>query len=257
MPTSTRPATRAGRSGTGSATGSAGRAGSGSTRTASPATPRPAGEAPESVQAEHLDHPDDESAAPREDGRRARRDRNKFTVVDAYLELVREGNPRPSIADVADRSGVSHRSVFRYFSDKDELARTAIDRQLAVAAPLVPLTVGPGAPLPERIERFVERRLELFTFVAPSARLSRSLAALQPVLANELKVTRAFLRSQIRHLFRAELDAMDSAERTSALAALDALCSLEAVDLMRLDQELSAADTAAALRWSMAKLLTN
>lgn len=270
MSPTARPAARAGRSTTGSATGAAGRAGSGSTRTASPATPRPAGVAPGSGRTTDrtgsakvtsddasVEASDDESTAPREDGRHARRDRNKYAVVDAYLELVREGNPRPSIADVADRSGVSHRSVFRYFSDKDELARTAIDRQLAVAAPLVPLTVGPGAPLPERIERFVERRLELFAFVAPSARLSRSLAALQPVLAKELKTTRAFLRAQIRHLFRAELDAMDPAERTSALAALDALCSLEAVDLMRLDQELSAADTAATLRWSMAKLLTN
>ncbi len=255
MSPTARPAARAGRTATGSASGSAGRAGSGSTRTASPATPRPAGEAPGSAPAQET--LDDESTAPREDGRHARRDRNKYAVVDAYLELVREGNPRPSIAEVADRSGVSHRSVFRYFSDKDELARTAIERQLAVAAPLVPLTVGPGAPLSERIERFVERRLELFAFVAPSARLSRSLAALQPVLANELKTTRAFLRSQIRHLFRAELDAMDGIERAAALAALDALCSLEAVDLMRLDQELSAADTAATLRWSIARLLTN
>ena len=217
-------------------------------RGSAPATPTDASDVSEETA---------DDTAPREDGRHARRDRNKYAVVDAYLELVREGNPRPSIAEVADRSGVSHRSVFRYFSDKDELARTAIDRQLAVAAPLVPLTVGPGAPLPERIERFVERRLELFAFVAPSARLSRSLAALQPVLAKELKTTRAFLRAQIRHLFRAELDAMEPAERTSALAALDALCSLEAVDLMRLDQELSAADTAATLRWSMARLLTN
>lgn len=264
MSPTARPATRVGRSTTGSATGSAGRAGSGSTRTASPATPRPAGVAPGSADRrddltneQQDDQQDDEAAAPREDGRHARRDRNKYAVVDAYLELVRDGNPRPSIAEVADRSGVSHRSVFRYFADKDELARTAIERQLAVAAPLVPLTVGPGAPLSERIERFVERRLELFAVVAPAARLSRSLAALQPVLANELKVTRAFLRSQIRHLFRAELDAMDPAERTSALAALDALCSLESVDLMRLDQELSAADTATTLRWSMAKLLTN
>ncbi len=266
MPPTARPAVRAG----GFTTGAAGRAGSGSTRAASPATPRPAGVASGSAPQTPADTSDtsdtsdtaetnaeDESNAPREDGRHARRDRNKYAVVDAYLELVREGIPRPSIAEVADRSGVSHRSVFRYFSDKDELARTAIERQLAVAAPLVPLTVGPGAPLPERIERFVERRLELFAAVAPSARLSRSLAALQPVLANELKTTRAFLRSQIRHLFRAELGAMDAAERTSALAALDALCSLEAVDLMRLDQELSAADTAATLRWSMAKLLTN
>ncbi len=193
---------------------------------------------------------------PREDGRHARRDRNKYAVVDAYLDLVREGNPRPSIAEVADRSGVSHRSVFRYFADKDELARTAIERQLAAAAPLVPLTVGPGAPLPERIDRFVERRLELFEMVGPSARLSRSLSALQPVLASELKTTRAFLRAQIRHLFRVELDAMGGAERGHALAALDALCALEAVDLMQLDQGLSAPDTAAAMRWAISKLLT-
>jgi hypothetical protein len=50
---------------------------------------------------------------------------------------------------------------------------------------------------------------------------------------------------------------MDGTERAAALSALDALCSLEAIDLMRLDQELSAADTAATLRWSIAKLLMN
>jgi hypothetical protein len=110
--------------------------------------------------------------------------------------------------------------------------------------------------LPERIERFVERRLELFAAVAPAARLSRSLAALQPVLARELRSTRAFLRSQIRHLFRAELDMLGADERAHALSALDALCSLESVDLMQLDQELSAAETGATLRWAIHKVLT-
>ncbi len=225
-------------------------------RTASPATPRPAGDASDTPIAAAIGDQGTAAAEPREDGRHARRDRNKYAVVDAYLELVREGIPRPSIAEVADRSGVSHRSVFRYFSDKDELARTAIERQLAAAAPLVPLTVGPGAPLAERVDRFVARRLELFAEVAPAARLSRSLAALQPVLANEIRTTRAFLRSQIRHLFRAELDALDANERAFTLSALDALCSLESVDLLRLDQELSSADTRATLRWAIAKLLS-
>jgi AcrR family transcriptional regulator len=218
-------------------------------RTASPATPRPAGGASDVAAV------DGDDTAQHEDGRHARRDRNKYAVVDAYLELVREGNPRPSIAEVADRSGVSHRSVFRYFSDKNELARTAIERQLAVAGPLVPLTVGPGAALAERIDRFVERRLELFAVVAPAARLSRSLAALQPVLAQGIRTNRAFLRSQIRHLFRAELDMLSADERAHTLSALDALCSLESVDLMRLDQELSPAETVATLRWTIGKLL--
>ena len=36
-----------------------------------------------------------------EDGRRARRDRNREAVVDAYLDLVREGDMHPNVADVA------------------------------------------------------------------------------------------------------------------------------------------------------------
>lgn len=189
------------------------------------------------------------------DGRHARRDRNRYAVVDAYLELVREGDPRPSIAAVAERSGVSHRSVFRYFADKDELARTAIERQQAFASPLASLTVAPDAPLDERIDRFVGRRLELFTAIAPVARLSRSLAPTQTVLDDELRASRSFLRGQLRHLFRAELEAMDEPQRAAVLAALDALCSFEAVDLMRRDQGLSGAQTTATLRFAIRRLL--
>jgi len=203
------------------------------------------------------DQPADLTNTAIQDGRHARRDRNKYAVVDAYLQLVREGDPRPSIAAVADRSGVSHRSVFRYFADKNELARTAIERQHAFASPLVSLTVGPGAPLPERIERFVERRLELFDAIAPVARLTRSLASMQPLLEHELTTSRAFLRSQLRHLFRAEVDALPNAHRVPALAALDALCSFEAVDLLLRDQGLAEVDAAATLRFAIARLLSH
>jgi AcrR family transcriptional regulator len=182
-----------------------------------------------------------------EDGRRARRDRNKYAVVDAFLDLVRAGNPRPSVAEVAERSGVSHRSVFRYFEDKDELARTAIERQQAFAAPLLALTVGPGAPLDERIHRFVERRIELFEHLAPVARLARALVDVQPVLAAELRNNRRYLRGQIEHLFAAELGALAPAESAQALAVLDVTCSFESVDLLLHDQRLGRAEAAAAL----------
>lgn len=190
-----------------------------------------------------------------EDGRRARRDRNKYAVVDAYLDLVRGGNPRPSIAEVAERSGISHRSVFRYFADKDELARTAIERQQAYARPVASLTVGPGAPFGERVERFVARRLDLYEIIAPVARLSRSLAPIQPVIAAELTSMRQWLRAQIEHLFRHELDELDAESASLALAALDALCSFEAVDLLLVDQGRSRADVEAALGRSLHLLL--
>lgn len=191
----------------------------------------------------------------REDGRHARRDRNKYAVVDAYLALVRDGNPRPSVAEVAERSGVSHRSVFRYFADKDELARTAIERQVAFAMPLVSLTVAADAPLAERIDKFVERRLELFEAIGPVARLSRSLAAAQPVIDEELTATRRFFRAQVRHLFRPELDARPAAERAQLLVALDVLTSFEVSDLLRRDHEFSVEETAAAWRWTLTRLL--
>jgi AcrR family transcriptional regulator len=190
-----------------------------------------------------------------EDGRRARRDRNKYAVVDAFLELVRAGNPRPSVAEVAERSGISHRSVFRYFADKDELARTAIERQQAFAAPLVALTVGPGAPLDERIHRFVERRMELFDHLAPVARLSRSLVQLQPVIASELASNRQYFRRQIEHLFHDELAAMTPVEAAQTLAALDVLCSFESADLLRHDQGLTRDDAAAVVERAMRRIL--
>jgi AcrR family transcriptional regulator len=192
-----------------------------------------------------------------EDGRRARRDRNKYAVVDAFLELVRAGNPRPSVAEVAERSGVSHRSVFRYFEDKDELARTAIERQQAFALPLIDLTVGPGAPLDERIERFVDRRLELFENLAPVARLSRSLVQVQPIIAAELTSNRQYFRAQIKHLFQPELAALPADEAAQAIAALDVMCSFESADLLLHDQGMSRDRTAAVLRRSLRRLLTS
>lgn len=191
----------------------------------------------------------------RADGRHARRDRNRYAVVDAYLALVREGNPRPSIAEVADRSGVSHRSVFRYFADKDELARTSIERQLEFARPLVPLGVKADATLDERIDTFVERRLALFEAIGPVARLSRSLAATQQVVADELETTRGFLREQLHRLFRAEIQACPAREREHLEAALDVLTTFEVADLLRTDHARSLADTAATWRWTLHRLL--
>src|SRR6185437_733480 len=62
------------------------------------------------------------------DGRRLRRDRNRMAVVDALLDLYGESNLRPSTAEIADRAGLSHRSLFRYFDDFDDLCREAICR---------------------------------------------------------------------------------------------------------------------------------
>ena len=189
------------------------------------------------------------------DGRRARRDRNKIAVVDAYLDLIREGNPRPSVAEVAERSGVSHRSVFRYFADKDELARTSIERQESVVAPMLATSIDPSASLEDRVDLVVRHRLELFEAIAPVARLSRSLAPMQPILQSELTKARSFFRAQVKRAFAPELVRMDKARASTTLAVVDVLCSFEAAELLRADQGLSLDRAGDALRDALLAIL--
>src|SRR3954452_9433869 len=114
------------------------------------------------------------------DGRRARRDRNREAVLDAVLALFREDNLTPRPEDVAEKSGVSLRSVYRYYSDPTELLRAAMARHLErVRSKLVVPGIGEG-PLADRIDRLVEARLALHTAVAPTARAARIASGRNP-----------------------------------------------------------------------------
>ena len=189
------------------------------------------------------------------DGRSARRERNKIAVVDAYLDLIREGVARPAVTDVAERSGVSHRSVFRYFSDRDEMARTSIQRQHERVGPLFEQRVDEALPLADRIGELIELRMRLFDTIAPSARLSRALASTQPIIQDEVTASRAFLRAAVKRLFAAELAAMSTEDAADTLAAVDVLTSFEAFDLLRTDRGLSKPRTARVLRSTLIALL--
>ncbi len=200
-----------------------------------------------------LHHPAQRSGG-RVDGRNMRRDRNKDAVIDAYLDLITEGAARPSVAEVADRSGVSHRSVFRYFSDTDELARASIERQVERIAHLLDSSVDLTMPLAERIEVVLQRRLTLFETITPIGRLVRLLAREQGVMRQELSNNRLLLREQLRRMFDPELSAMPADQAANTLAVVDVLCSFDANELFRDDQGLSHDEAAAALRHALVTL---
>jgi len=167
------------------------------------------------------------------DGRRAWRDRNRLAVVDALLDLYAEGNLRPGASEVAARSGVSRRSVFRYFDDLDDLDRTAIARQQERVKHLVEIPHFGDGPVAERIAAIAEQRVRLFDAVAPAARVSRMRAPVHKVIAEELAQSRQHFTRQVERQFAPELSALDAAERLSVSAAADAVCSFEAFDLLK------------------------
>jgi AcrR family transcriptional regulator len=161
------------------------------------------------------------------DGRQLRRERNREAVVEALLDLYRDGNLRPSSEEIAARSGLSPRSLFRYFDDVDDLIRAAIRSQEARALPMVPIAVEPDAPLGTRVAALVEQRFRLFDAIGHAAAVLRLRSPFQPLLAAELTQNRKFLRSQVRQLFAPELSRMDAARVASLLAAADVLTSFE------------------------------
>lgn len=189
------------------------------------------------------------------DGRRKRRDRNRDAVVDAMLDLHKEGNLMPSVADIAARSGVSHRSVFRYFDDLDDLFGVAIARSVERFAPLMKIHRFGEGTLDGRIAALVRQRVEFFEAAGPSGRAQRLRAPLSDVLMAELSSTRSFMREQLAHQFAPELSRMSDIEAAATLASMHALTSLESYDLLRIDQGLSMAKTSGALRLALTRML--
>lgn len=181
--------------------------------------------------------------------------RNRDAVVDALLALFREGNLAPSSAEVAERAGISARSLFRYFADVDDLCGAAIDRHQAAMAPLLDVDVAADAPLAARIEALVEQRQRLFEAVGEVGAVSRLRAPFQPLLAAQLTRGRAYLRGQARRVFERELAALGAERGSAALAAIDVLCSYESYQLLRHDQSLSRPRIAAALTAALTALL--
>ncbi len=182
---------------------------------------------------------DEGSPALSGDGRQRRRQRNRDAVVEALLDLYADGNLRPSAEEIASRSGLSPRSLFRYFDDVDDLIRAALTRQQVRVIPLLPIEATPEDPLSDRITALVAQRFRIFDAVGNAAAVVRLRAPFESVLNNALATHRAFLRSQIATLFAAEMASMGTSG-ASLLSAADVLTSYESRHLLVNDQGLDA-----------------
>jgi len=187
------------------------------------------------------------------DGRRLRRERNRRAVVVSLLQLYSEDRLRPSSAEVAERAGLSPRSLFRYFEDVNDLAAAAIEAARADAEPLLALAATAGDPFAARVAALAAGRRALFEQIGPAARAARVFEAEQPMVARGLAEGRRFLRAQVAQLFAAELNGPASA---SQLAAVDVATSFEAWELLRRDQRLNAVRAQAVMETALTLLLS-
>ncbi len=189
------------------------------------------------------------------DGRIARRQRNLDAVVDVVLEMFAEDMMFPSIEQASKRSGLSLRSLYRYFADPGELVEAAIKRSQAQAAELTHLAqIGEG-PFAERLDDFVSMRLRLHEANGSMFRATIHNAANHPRVRNELHENRRLLREQFELQFAPELAAMSSRARSSAIEAGDVLTQIDSIDLLRRVRNLTVAEADLVLRDALSALL--
>lgn len=185
------------------------------------------------------------------DGRRLRRATNRDAVLDALLELFEAGVYQPSSNQIAERAGISPRSLFRYFDDIDDLSRAAIERALAEAGSLFELHVDPALATAEKIDQLVAHRIRLFEVTAAPARAARIGAHRLAAVAAQVHDARTYLRRQVAELFAPEL----AGDRAVLLPAIDALCQFETYELLRAEHGLSRPKLARALTGALTALL--
>lgn len=95
------------------------------------------------------------------DGRVARSQRTRAAVLDALIALLDEGQFKPPAKVIAERSGVSTRSVFQHFPDLETLLIAAVELGVNRFAPSVQ-PIAADLPLKARISALVEQRFCLF-----------------------------------------------------------------------------------------------
>ena len=189
------------------------------------------------------------------DGRVARRQRNIDAVVDVVLEMFAEDAMFPTIEQAATRSGLSVRSLYRYFADPGELVDAAITRSDEVGHRLSKLhAIGEG-PLDYRIEAFVAMRLKLHDAIGPMYRATVLNAARHPQVRDALARNRNAMREQFELQFAPELGGHKSPQRHAVIAAGDLLTQLDSVDYLRRHRQLSVGEAQAAMTTGLTALL--
>jgi TetR/AcrR family transcriptional regulator of autoinduction and epiphytic fitness len=158
------------------------------------------------------------------DGRTQRGARNREAIIDALIACYDEGTLRPSVREVADRAGVSARSVHNHFVDVEALRAEVAQRQWERFSRLA-VAIDMTRPIAGRVEQLVDQRAEIFEAVTPVRRAALLSLPDSPTIAANLARFNRTLRRQVEHAFpEAGPDALD---------AIDALVSWDTWNRLR------------------------
>jgi TetR/AcrR family transcriptional regulator, regulator of autoinduction and epiphytic fitness len=183
--------------------------------------------------------------------------RSRQAICDACLDLVQEGVLQPSADQVAERAGVSRRSIFNHFPELIALYDAVVQAGLERCAPLleeVPISLPPG----ERVARAAAASARFHEATTPFRRALLAQALTGPVSDHAQRVMRGLLRHEreiAAALFAAELRRLDAAERAEVIEALAAAVSPSIWEHLRTSRGLSASRARAVVQRTLRGVL--
>jgi AcrR family transcriptional regulator len=174
-------------------------------------------------------------------------------MVDALLDLLRGGTLRPSSAQIAERAGVTQRTLFNQFGDMDSLISAVAARQTERVLSLLP-SAGEGT-LDERVARYCDGLAVLldetmhvrWAVVTSTTHMAPASAA--------VGTARQFMRSRLADAFAPELDGLDPDTVTALLDALEMETDPVVWRMRRMQQELTTEQARDRVERSMRSLL--
>lgn len=172
------------------------------------------------------------ASTPAGDGRAARRTANREKIVAAFLDIVREGVPSPGAQMVAERAGVSPRTVFRCFQDMETLYREIV---VALREEFLPRArVNLDTPdRAERLRRLTANRASMFADMEPFRRAAEAHRHLPGAQGDD----HAFLVAMERERLRIVVNP-DQALAPDTFEALNAVASYDFWRRLRVEQGL-------------------
>jgi AcrR family transcriptional regulator len=191
------------------------------------------------------------------DGRQSRTARSRLAICEACLDLVQEGALQPSADEIAERAGVSRRSIFNHFADLAELYDAVVDVGMQRCAPLLE-EISEHEPVAHRVERLVEVRSRFLEATAAFTRALTAQALVGPAADQAIRVSREALRLQhqeVERLFGPDLLGLPPAERAEVLEALSAALSPLQWEYLRRSRGNSLGRARAVLQRSLASIL--
>jgi AcrR family transcriptional regulator len=183
------------------------------------------------------------------DGRAARSHRSRRAIVDAMRALHAEGDLRPTAPRVAERAGVSVRTVWQQFADMETLLVEANRRDNEIMRSLTQ-RIDPDQPLAARVAQFTGQRARILEQMTPSWRAARLYEPFSAELTRNKGRTLATAKAHLEKVFTRELAELAEAGRQQLVNGLHAVSVWSFWESLRTELNLDPAQAEGLLRAS-------